>query len=92
VPPLPGRERVAGALASGQRRGSPTDDNVFIAMSTEQYYRGGPSMKPTLRDVRIDRATGLVLTSHGVSVFNRPDNLGRFRGAYRLTFVPVELT
>ena len=48
-------------------------------------------MKPTLRDVRFDRATGFVLTTHGVSVLNRPDNLGRFGGAYRLTFVPVEL-
>jgi hypothetical protein len=61
-------------------------------MNTDSYYRGGPSMKPTLRDVRFDRATGLLLTTHGVSVFNRPDNLDRFGGAYRLTFVPVELT
>lgn len=61
-------------------------------MTTDNYYRGGPSMKPKRRDVHIDQATGLVLPTHGVSVFNRPKNLERFGGAYRLAHVPVELT
>jgi hypothetical protein len=53
-------------------------------MPTIQYFRGGNSLKPKLHEVRIDPATGLLRTTHGVSVFNRPDNLARFGGAYRL--------
>ena len=55
------------------------------------YYRGGNSLKPKLRDVKIDRATGLVSTKRGVSVYDRPDNLDRFGGAHRVTNLPVEL-
>jgi hypothetical protein len=39
----------------------------------------------------MDPTTGLVLPQRGVSVFSRPDNLGRFGGAYRLTRVPESL-
>jgi hypothetical protein len=60
-------------------------------MNTGTFYRGGPSLKPTPADVRIDSRTGLVLPTHGVSVFNRPDNLDRFGGAHLVTNLPPEL-
>lgn len=55
------------------------------------YYRGGNSLKPKPKELRIDPRTGLVLPVHGVSVFSRPDNLERFGGPYRVTNVPDEL-
>lgn len=54
------------------------------------YYRGGNSLKPNLREVRIDPRTGLLKTTHGISVYGRPDNLHRFGGAYRIDDVPEE--
>jgi hypothetical protein len=60
-------------------------------MTPGSFYRGGNSLKPKLREVKIDPATGLVQTQRGVSVFNRPDNLDRFGGAFLLTKVPESL-
>lgn len=55
------------------------------------YYRGGNSLTPRPQDVRIDATTGLLLTTHGVSVFDRPDGLEHFGGAFRVTAVPATL-
>jgi hypothetical protein len=55
------------------------------------YYRGGSTLRPKARELRFDPVTGLVLPSHGVSVFSRPDGLERFGGAYRVTNLPSEL-
>jgi hypothetical protein len=60
-------------------------------MPEEVYYRGGNSLKPRAGDVRIHPVTGLVLPTHGVSVFNRPDSLDRFGGAHRVSSVPDKL-
>lgn len=60
-------------------------------MAAGNFYRGGNSLKPKLREVKIDRATGLVQTDRGVSVFDSPDNLDRFGGAFLLTNVPESL-
>jgi hypothetical protein len=55
------------------------------------YYRGGPSLKPRPHDIRVDRVAGLVQPTHGVSVFDRPDGLERFGGAYRTGSLPDNL-
>jgi hypothetical protein len=60
-------------------------------MGAGDFYRGGKSLKPKPREVKIDPATGLVLPQRGVAVFSRPDNLDRFGGAFRLTNVPESL-
>jgi len=60
-------------------------------MSPDEYYRGGNSLRPKPHELRIDPTTGLLRTTHGISVFDRPDNLARFRGAYRVTAVPYDL-
>ncbi len=49
------------------------------------YYRGGNSLKPLPGEVKIDPVTGLLKTTHGLSVWDRPDGLERFGGAYRVT-------
>jgi hypothetical protein len=56
------------------------------------YYRGGNNLKPRRIDLRFDRVTGFVLPKRGVSVYNRPDGLDRFGGAFRVDNIPPELT
>jgi hypothetical protein len=41
--------------------------------------------------VRVDPATGLLRTTHGISVFDRPDGLDRFGGAYEVVSLPDKL-
>lgn len=60
-------------------------------MAPTEYYRGGNSLKPTTRDVKIDPRTNLLSTKRGVSISSRPDGLDRFGGAYRVTSLPPEL-
>ena len=60
-------------------------------MATGTFFRGGPSLTPRLREVRIDTVTGLVQTTHGVSVYSRPDGLNRFGGVFEVGFLPTEL-
>ncbi len=58
---------------------------------TPRFYRGGSGLRPRPREVRIDPVTGLVQTTHGISVFDRPDNLERFGGAHEVVSVPANL-
>ncbi len=60
-------------------------------MNPTEYYRGGTNLKPRLRDVQMDSATGLVQPTRGISVFSQPANLERFGGAYRVTNLPPNL-
>src|SRR2546430_3107725 len=79
------------ALELGQRRPTYFVNIPTASMATKDYFRGGSSLKPMPQEVKIDRATGLVQTTHGVSVWDRPENLERFGGPYRVTKLPPEL-
>jgi hypothetical protein len=61
-------------------------------MAGGKFYRGGTNLMPKPFEVKLDRASGLVQPTHGISVFSRPDHLERFGGAYRLTNLPEVLT
>lgn len=56
-----------------------------------RFYRGGSSLQPRPGEVRIDPVTGLPRTTHGISVFDRPDNLDHFGGAYEVMTAPDNL-
>src|SRR5437868_6544727 len=60
-------------------------------MAATVYFRGGNSVRPRSWEVRFDRKTGLLRTTHGVSVSDRPDGLGRFGGAHRIESIPEGL-
>jgi hypothetical protein len=60
-------------------------------MPATEYYRGGSSLKPRFRDIKLDPATGLVQPTRGISVYSRPEGLERFGGAYRVTTIPDNL-
>jgi hypothetical protein len=55
------------------------------------FYRGGTSLKPRPREVRIDAKTGLIRPGRGISVFDQPDGLERFGGANRIASLPPDL-
>jgi hypothetical protein len=54
-------------------------------------YRGGTSLQVRPQDVRIDKKTGLVQTTHGLSLDTDPCNLQQFGGAHRVSSVPSDL-
>jgi hypothetical protein len=60
-------------------------------MAESNFYRGGTNLRPRPFEIRIDPTSGLVLPTHGISVFSRPDNLEQFGGAHQVTNLPEEL-
>ena len=54
-------------------------------------YRGGTELTVRPGDVKVDRQTGLVQTTHGLSLDTDPAGLGRFGGAHRVASIPDEL-
>ena len=53
-----------------------------------RFYRRENSLLPQPGEVRSDPVTGLLGTTHGISVFARPDKLDRFGGAFEAVTVP----
>ncbi len=51
-------------------------------------YRGGRTLIAKESDVKLDRMTGLLRTTHGVSVDSDADEVARFGGAYRVKRLP----
>ena len=62
-------------------------------METMRLYRGGPSLKARVDEVRLDRATGRLKNNRGISVYDRPDhhNLVSHGGAFALGELPGPL-
>jgi hypothetical protein len=62
-------------------------------MQGRDLYRGGPSLKARIDEVKIDRATNKLKGSRGISVYDRPDhpNLKAHGGAYLLGELPARL-
>src|SRR5215212_1174460 len=60
-------------------------------MADSPFFRGGNSLVARPIDVRIDPNSGLLETTRGVSVSDRPDNLHRFGGAFQVSNVPDTL-
>ena len=52
-------------------------------------YRGGNSFTASSKDIRINPATGLLKTSHGISLNVNPSSLSGFGGAYRIETMPM---
>lgn len=60
---------------------------------SKPLFRGGPTLIPRLgMDVLIDKATGLLRTDRGVSVFDEAARVERFGGAYQVASMPTGLT
>lgn len=51
-------------------------------------YRGGGDFTVELKDIKIDKATGLVKDTHGLSLDINPDTVSKFGGAYKIESIP----
>ena len=62
-------------------------------MGNYVYYRGGPKLNARIDEVKLERSTNRLKSSHGVSVYNRSDhhNLNAHGGAYTLGSIPIQL-
>jgi hypothetical protein len=68
------------------------DVHKSYTMAKELHvYRGGNSFTLKSTDVKIDKSTGLVKSTHGVSLDVDPTTVGKFGGAYKITSIPDEL-
>jgi RHS repeat-associated protein len=68
------------------------DQGLSLAMmTTPVVYRGGIDLTPRLGDVRIDKTTGLLRPTHGVSVFDDLSLAEPFGGAYQVEYLPEGL-
>jgi hypothetical protein len=54
-------------------------------------YRGGTDLTVRPGEIKIDRTTGLVLPTHGVSLDTDPSTLARFGVAKKVKSIPDEL-
>ena len=54
-------------------------------------FRGGMDMTIKPGDIKVDRLTGQVEPTHGLSLDTDPASLARFGGAYKVKSVPDEL-
>jgi len=64
----------------------------YLPEDIPPVFRGGDSLTVRSHEVRIDKRTGEVKPTHGVSVDAVAADVTHFGGAYRVVSIPVELT
>lgn len=64
----------------------------YLPHEVPTVYRGGLAVRFNSHEVKIDRMTGLLKPSHGISVDSDTDNVIRFGGAYKVISIPHGLT
>ncbi|NLW46989.1 MAG: hypothetical protein GXY86_06600 [Firmicutes bacterium] len=69
------------------------DENAtVIYKGTEtRIYRGGSSFEVKAGEIRINKETGLMKTTHGVSLNVDPNAVSKYGGAYRIEYLPKGL-
>jgi len=63
----------------------------YLPPEIPTVYRGGNSLKCQSHDVKVDKETGNLKTTHGISVDADPAAVVKFGGAYLVTPIPIEL-
>jgi len=66
--------------------------DLILPAGIPPVYRGGRSLRFKPHEVKRNRLTGLLTTTHGVSVDAVPEHVARFGGAYLVRGVPRLLT
>ena len=66
--------------------------DLVLPAGIPPVYRGGPSLTLKPHEVKLNRKTGLLKTTHGVSVDAMPEHVARFGGAYLVRGAPPLLT
>lgn len=65
--------------------------DIVLPAGIPPVYRGGHSLTFKLHEVILDRRTGLLKTTHGVSVDAAPEHVAQFGGAYVVRGLPEGL-
>jgi hypothetical protein len=81
---------------AGAQRRTLTPEQIIEGMEIDptevNVYRGGDSLQVRIGvDVQVDKMTGLVKTTHGLSLDIDAVAMGRFGGAFRVESIPSEL-
>ncbi|MET0638335.1 MAG: RHS repeat-associated core domain-containing protein, partial [Chitinophagaceae bacterium] len=64
---------------------------VVVGQAELNVYRGGGKFTVGDRDIKVDPQTGLVKTTHGLSVHTNPGNVSKFGGAFKVISIPSQL-
>jgi hypothetical protein len=64
----------------------------YLPNNVPPVYRGGISLTFQPHELRLDKQTGMVLPSHGISVDSELENVVKFGGAYLVKAIPHDLT
>ena len=78
----------ARAANSGGGRKSAS---VVYNGSISSVYRSGNDFTIKPNEIKINKATGNVKTTHGVSINVDPNNVSKFGGAYKIESIPEGL-
>jgi hypothetical protein len=62
-----------------------------VRKSERTFYRGGGQFLAKPNEVKIDRQTGFVKPTNGISVHLDPNKVRRFGGAYKIIDLPDTL-
>jgi hypothetical protein len=81
----------AGGGGGGGGGGSPGQGGQELDPTTTPVYRGGRDLTVKPNELRVDKATGLVQPTHGISLNTDPGKLAQFGGAFRVKSIPSEL-
>lgn len=65
-------------------------DGLSLPAGLPPVYRGGPSLVATSYDVKLDRRTGLLKTSHGVSIDAEPAYVARLGAPMQFEEFPMD--
>lgn len=71
--------------------GNRTSVQEPIQNQVTDYYRGGNSFTVKDRDIKVDPQTGLVKTTHGLSIHTEAEKMEKFGGAFKIVHLPNEL-
>jgi hypothetical protein len=90
------QERASASKGKSEPKRTLTPEQVTRGMEIDPaevcIYRGGDSLQVRLGvDVQIDRSTGLVKTTHGLSLDLDAAALRKFGGAFQVEKIPPEL-
>ncbi|MEK3825864.1 RHS repeat-associated core domain-containing protein [Paenibacillus sp. FSL K6-1558] len=74
---------------SGQvSQGGNSSVKVNYGNNKVEVYRGGKTFEVRTNEVKLDKKTGLVKTTHGLSLDINPNTISKFGGAYRIDSIP----
>lgn len=67
------------------------DEEIEAEAEGRSVYRGGNDVTAEPDEVKVDKSTGKLKTTHGISVNTNPNKVKKFGGAYKVDKIPKGL-